>query len=141
MIKPRVFVTRRIPEAGLHRLLEACDLDVWEDELPPSREALFSRSRGKDGILSLLTDRIDAEFLDHVGDQLRVVSNYAVGYDNIDIAEMTRRGIPVGNTPDVLTDTTADFAFALLMAAARRIVEADRYVREGQWKTWGRACL
>jgi lactate dehydrogenase-like 2-hydroxyacid dehydrogenase len=112
-------------------------MDLWEDELPPPRDALLQRVAGCDGVLTLLTDRVDDEFLDAAGPRLRVVSNYAVGFDNIDVAACARRGIPVGNTPGVLTDTTADLAFALLMAAARRLPEGDRYVRAGSWRTWG----
>ena len=105
--------------------------------MPPSRDVLLRRVRGVDGILSLLTERIDAEILETAGSKLRVISNYAVGYDNIDIPAATARGIPVGHTPGILTETTADFAFALLMAAARRIVAANAYVQNGRWKTWG----
>ncbi len=94
-----------------------------QDELPPSREELLKRVRGVDGLLCLLTDRIDGEVMDEAGGQLKVISNHAVGFDNIDVPAATARGIPVGNTPDVLTDATADFAFALLMAVARRIPE------------------
>jgi len=135
--RPRVFVSRRIPDEGLRDVLEACEATVWPEELPPSRDALLSAVEGCDGILALLTDRVDAELLDRAGPQLKVVSNFAVGFDNIDIPECTRRGLPVGNTPGVLTETTADLAFALLMAAARRVAEGDRYVRAGRWKTWG----
>jgi glyoxylate reductase len=116
-------------------------VDLWTDELPPSREVLLQRVRGIDGLLCLLTDRIDGEVLDAAGPQLKVVSNHAVGYDNIDARAATARRIPVGNTPGILTDATADFAFALLMAAARRVVEGERYVREGKWKTWGPSLL
>lgn len=137
MANLKVFVSRLIPDAGLSLLRSDYDIDVWEDELPPSRSTLLEKVKGVDGILSLLTDKIDAEVMDAAGSQLKVVSNYAVGFDNIDIPEATRRGIPVGNTPGCLTETTADFAFALLMAGARRIVEADNYVRQGNWKTWG----
>ena len=135
--KPRVFVARKIPDDGIDRIFAACDARVWEDELPPPRAALLDAIRGCDGVLTLLTDRVDDEFLDAAGPGLKVVSNYAVGFDNIDVPAVTRRGIPAGNTPGVLTDTTADLAFALLMAAARRIPEGDRYVRAGKWKTWG----
>ena len=135
--RPKVFVARRLPEDGLRPILEACDARVWEDELPPPRAALLEAIRGCDGVLTLLTDKVDDEFLDAAGPQLKVVSNYAVGFDNIDVAALTRRGIPAGNTPGVLTDTTADLAFALLMAAARRIPEGSRYVRDGHWRTWG----
>jgi glyoxylate reductase len=114
-----------------------CDADIWEGELPPSREKLLKHVQGVEGILSLLTDRIDGEVMDRAGGQLKVISNLAVGFDNIDVQAASGRRIPVGNTPDVLTDATADFAFALLMAAGRRLVEADRYVRESKWKTWG----
>jgi len=134
---PRVFVARRIPEDGIEPILAACDARVWEDDLPPPRAALLEAIRGCDGVLTLLTDKVDDEFLDAAGAQLKVVSNYAVGFDNIDVPAVTRRGIPAGNTPGVLTETTADLAFALLMAAARRLPEGDRYVRAGNWKTWG----
>ena len=135
--RPRVFVARRIPDEGLTRVLAETDADLWADALPPPRDELLRRVRGVDGVLSLLTDRVDDELLDAAGPQLRVVSNFAVGFDNIDVPACTRRGIPVGNTPGVLTETTADFAFALLMAAVRRIPEGHDYVRAGHWKTWG----
>jgi lactate dehydrogenase-like 2-hydroxyacid dehydrogenase len=135
--RPKVFVSRRLPDDGLDPVLAACDARVWPDELPPPRGELVDAVRGCDGILTLLTDRVDDELLDAAGPQLKVVSNYAVGFDNIDVPALTRRGIPAGNTPGVLTDTTADLAFALLMAAARRLPEGDRYVRAGTWKTWG----
>jgi glyoxylate reductase len=135
--RPRVFVARIIPDEGLVALRASCDVDLWEGELPPPRDELLRRVAGCDGVLTLLTDRVDDEFLDAAGPGLKVVSNYAVGFDNIDVAACARRGIPVGNTPGVLTDTTADLAFALLMAAARRVSEGERYVREGKWKTWG----
>ena len=135
--RPRVFVARFIPSEGLDAVRDACDMDLWEDPLPPPRDELLRRVAGCDGVLTLLTDRVDDEFLDVAGAQLKVVSNYAVGFDNVDVAACARRGIPVGNTPGVLTDTTADLAWALLMAAARRLPEGDRYVRAGSWKTWG----
>lgn len=137
MTKPKVFVTRSIPDKGLDIVKQACEADIWPEELPPPRRVLLERVKGVDGILSLLTSKIDAAVMDTAGPQLKVISNYAVGFDNIDIPEATRRSIPVGNTPGVLTDTTADFAFALLMAAARRLVEGDKYSRAGKWKTWG----
>ena len=137
MTKPRAFVTRIIPDAGLDLVREACEVDLWEEELPPPHDELLRRVRGVDGLLSLLTDRVDDELLDAAGPQLKVVSNFAVGFDNIDVPALTRRRIPAGNTPGVLTETTADLAFALLMAAARRIPESVDYVREGRWKTWG----
>ena len=137
MSGPRVFVSRVIPDEGLDAVRDACELDLWTEELPPPRDELLRRSAGMDGLLTLLTDRVDAELLDAVGPQLKVVSNYAVGFDNLDVPELTRRRIPAGNTPGVLTETTADLAFALLMAAARRIDEGSRYVRGGRWKTWG----
>jgi len=137
MTKPKVFVTRIIPDKGLDMVRDFCEVDLWTDELPPSREELFRRVQGVNGILSLLTDHIDGEVMDTAGAQLKVISNHAVGFDNIDINAATARRIPVGNTPDVLTDATADFAFTLMMSAGRRILEADRYVRDGKWKTWG----
>jgi len=137
MAKPRVFVTSIIPDKGLDVVKEFCEADIWPGELPPPRNVLLDRVKGVAGILSLLTTKIDAEVMDTAGPQLKVISNYAVGFDNIDIPAATGRGIPVGNTPGVLTDTTADFAFALLMSAARRVVEGDNYTRAGKWKTWG----
>jgi glyoxylate reductase len=135
--RPRVFVSRIIPDEGLDLIRASCEMDLWDGELPPPRDELLRRVAGVDGALTLLTDKVDDAFLDAAGPQLRVVSNYAVGFDNIDVAACARRGIPVGNTPGVLTDTTADLAWTLLMAAARRVPEGDRYVRDGRWKTWG----
>ena len=135
--RPRVFVARRIPDDGLEPVLAACDAVVWPDELPPPRAEILRAIEGCAGVLTLLTDRVDDEFLDRAGPGLRVVSNYAVGFDNVDVPACTARGVPVGNTPGVLTETTADLAWALLMAAARRLPEGDRYVRAGRWKTWG----
>ena len=136
MKKPKVFVTRIIPDKGLDLVKEFCDADVWEGELPPPREEILRRTRGVDGLLSLLTDKVDGEVMD-AAPGLKVISNYAVGFDNIDVDAATARGVPVGNTPGALTDATADFAFALLMSAARRVPEGDRFVRDGKWKTWG----
>lgn len=141
MTKPRVFVTRMILDQGLKMIQEFCDAEIWLDELPPSRDILLERVQGMHGLLTLLTDRIDAEVMQAAGKDLRVISNHAVGYDNIDIAAANRLGITVGNTPGILTDATADFTFSLLLSMARRITEADQYVRSGQWKTWGPALL
>jgi len=134
---PRVFVSRRIPDAGLNRVTAETQADIWPEEMPPARDELLRRVAGVDGFLSLLTDRVDDELLDRAGPQLKVVSNYAVGFDNIDVPACTRRGVAVGNTPGVLTETTADCAFALLMSAARRFPEGYDYVRQDRWKTWG----
>jgi glyoxylate reductase len=141
MSKPTVFVTRIITERGLQMVKDFCEAEIWSDDLPPSREALLRGVQGKDGLLCLLTDRIDAEVMEAAGPQLKVISNHAVGFDNIDVPEATRRGIPVGNTPDVLTEATADFAFSLMMAAGRRVLEGVQYVRAGKWKTWGPTLL
>ncbi len=135
-MKPKVFVTRLIPEQGLDILRTECEVEVWQDELPPARALLLEKAKGNDALLTLLTDRVDAELLD-INPKLRVVANMAVGFDNIDVPAATARGVPIGNTPGVLTDTTADFAFALMMSAARRVVEGADYVRAGKWKTWG----
>lgn len=136
MSQPKVFVTRVIPDAGLDLLRPHVELDIWPDELPPDYETLRARSATVDGLLCLLSDRIDAALIEG-SPRLKVISTMAVGFDNIDIQAATARGIPVGHTPGALTEATADFAFALLMAAARRITEAERYVRAGRWKTWG----
>jgi lactate dehydrogenase-like 2-hydroxyacid dehydrogenase len=136
MSKPRVFVTRQIPAVGVRKLQEHFDVDLWDQTRPPSREILLQRSRGAVGLLTLLSDRVDAELLDAAGDQCKVISNYAVGYNNIDVAEVVRRGARVGNTPDVLTDATADMAMCLLLAAARHLKPAIDSVRDGSWFTW-----
>lgn len=135
MSLPRVFVTRRIPEAGLERLRAHAEVRMWEGDLPVPPDVLRCEAAEADGLLTLLTDRVDAALLG-AAPRLRVVSQMAVGYDNIDVAACAARGIPVGHTPDVLTHTSADLAFALLLAAARRVVEADRFTREGRWQTW-----
>jgi lactate dehydrogenase-like 2-hydroxyacid dehydrogenase len=135
--RPRVFVSRRIPDAGLAIVREEAEVDLWEqDDVPPPRDELLRRIRGVDGVLTLLMERVDDEFLDAAGPQLTVVSNFAVGYDNIDVPACTRRGIPVGNTPGVLTEATADQAMALLLAVARRIPEARDYVLGDRWQSW-----
>ena len=136
MAKPKVFVTRVIPDKGLDLVKEACEVDLWEGDLPPSRDELLKRVKGVDGLLSLLTEKIDGELIDAAGSQLKVISNMAVGFDNVDVNAATIRKIPIGNTPDVLTDATADFAFALMMSAGRNLLGGDRYVRSGQWQTW-----
>lgn len=136
MGKPRVYVTRVIPDQGLDLVREFCDATIWPEELPPPRDVILRETRDADGLLSLLTDPVDGALMDACP-RLRVVSNFAVGFDNLDVPAATERGIVMGNTPGVLTETTADFAFALLMAAARRIVEGVEYVRADRWKTWG----
>lgn len=135
-MKPKILITRRVPQAGIDLLAAHCDIELWDSDLPIPRAALLEKVADKDAIYCLLTERIDDELLD-AAPNLKVVSQMAVGFDNIDVAACTRRGIPVGNTPGVLTETTADFAWALLMTAARRIVEGVEYVRAGRWVTWG----
>jgi glyoxylate reductase len=134
-LKPKVFVTRILPEAGLKLIREACDADIWQDPLPPSAEVIRQKLPACDGLVSLLTDRIDGPLLD-LAPRLKVVSNFAVGFNNIDVPACTQRGIAVGNTPGVLTDATADMAFCLLITAARRVVEGHQYSISGKWKTW-----
>jgi len=134
-IKPKVFVTRLLPEAGLKLIREACDSEIWQDQLPPPAAVLRHKIAGCDGLVSLLTDKIDGPLLD-LAPRLKVVSNFAVGFNNIDVPAATQRGIAVGNTPGVLTDATADMAFCLLIAAARRVVEGHQYTLAGKWKTW-----
>ena len=132
----KVFVARQIPASGLDRIQANTECVVWPERLPPTRDELIRLSVGCDGVLTLLSDVIDARFFDAVGPQLKVVSNFAVGYNNIDIAEASRRGIAVGNTPDVMTDATADIAVALLLAAARGLKQGIDNVVAHQWKTW-----
>jgi glyoxylate reductase len=133
--KPKVFVTRRIPTAGLSRISHQCDAEIWPEQMPPSYDLIKQKLATCDGLVSLLTDRIDAALMD-AAPRLKVVSNYAVGFNNIDVPAATARGIAVGNTPGVLTDATADMAFCLLIAAARRLVDSVYYSQAGQWKTW-----
>jgi glyoxylate reductase len=135
MAKMKVFVTRLIPEAGLRKVQEQCECDIWREPLPPPYDVLRAKAADGDGLLSLLTDKIDAALMD-ASPRLKVVSNYAVGFNNIDVKAATERGIAVGNTPGVLTDATADMAFCLLIAAARRVVEGHQYSQAGKWKTW-----
>jgi glyoxylate reductase len=133
--KPKVFVTRIFPDAGLSKVKAACDAEIWPEPLPPPYELIRQKVSKCDGLLSLLTDKIDPGLMD-AGPQLKVVSNFAVGFNNIDVKAATERGICVGNTPGVLTDATADMAFCLLIAAARRVVEGHAYTLSGKWQTW-----
>ncbi len=132
-----VLVTRRLPAPAMQRISERCDVTLHEGPLAIPRDRLLQDIRGKVGAVTLLTDRVDDEFLDAAGPQLGIVANYAVGFDNIDVEACTRRGVLCSNTPDVLTETTADTAWALLMAAARRIPEGDRFLRSRQPWVWG----
>lgn len=133
--KAKVFVTRLIPDAGLNRIKEHCEADIWPEQMPPPYDVLKRKIADCDGLVSLLTDKIDPPLLD-AAPRLRVVSNFAVGFNNIDIPAATARGIAVGNTPGVLTDATADMAFCLLIGASRRLAEGHQYSVSGQWKTW-----
>jgi len=136
MPKPLVYVTRQIPDAGLVKLRERCDVVVNPEDRPLSREELLAAVAEADAVLGLLTDKIDAGFFD-AATRLKGYANYAVGFDNIDVPEATRRRIPVSNTPDVLTNATAELAWALLLAVARRVVETDAIMRSGAWPGWG----
>ncbi|MFL5893791.1 MAG: 2-hydroxyacid dehydrogenase [Thermoleophilaceae bacterium] len=131
----RVFVTRRLPGDALNRLADEHDVEVWQGRLQPSHAKLLEKAGDCEGLLTLLTDKIDRGVIEGC-EKLEVISNYAVGVDNVDVEAATERGIPVGYTPDVLTEATADATFALLLAAARRIVEGDAVVRAGRWLTW-----
>jgi glyoxylate reductase len=134
-VSEKVLVTREIPEAGL-RPFEDFDVTVLS-EGPPERDELLEAVRGIAGVLSTVTEKIDAEFMDAAGDDLKVIANMAVGYDNVDLEAANERGVVVTNTPGVLTETTADTAFMLLLAAARRLGEGERIVRAGEWEAWG----
>jgi len=133
MPKPKVFVTREMPERGLRIIKEKFDAEVWRDYAPPPKKVIIEKAAKVDALATLLSDNIDAEVF-NAAPKLKIVAQMAVGFDNIDVEEATRRGIYVTNTPGVLTETTADFAWTLLMAVARRVVEADKYVRTGKWK-------
>ena len=133
-MKPKVFITRRIFDETLDRIRAVCEVDLWEDELPPPYETIVERVRSVDGLLCMITDRIDSALMD--GSSLKIISQMAVGVDNIDVAAAHARGIPVGHTPGVLTEATADIAMALLLGGARRIVETAEYIKRGGWRTW-----
>ena len=128
-----VYVTRMVPEANLERLRQLFDVEINAMDRPLTREELLAKVAGRDGIISFLTDRIDGELLDAAGPQLKIVANFAVGVNNLDVEAATRRGIVLTNTPGVLDDATATLTLALLLATARRVVEADRYIRAGRW--------
>ena len=137
-MKNDVYVTHVIPDEGLVLIeRELGGYDIWEGEPAVPREVLLEQARGRKGLLSILTDGIDAELMDAAGDGLKVIANYAVGYNNVDVDEATRRRIVVTNTPGVLTETTADLAWSLIMAVSRRVVEADNFLRKGKWRGWG----
>lgn len=136
MSQPSVFVTRRIAPEALEKLAQVCQVEVWQEETPPSAQTLAEKAAHAQGLLTLLTDPMNADLI-HQSPELKVISQMAVGYDNIDIAAATQAGIPVGHTPGILTETTADFTWALLMAAARRVVEAHQEVQKGIWRPWG----
>ena len=136
MTRPKAYITRRVPQAAIDIVAAACDYAVWDSEDQPTpRDVLLREAANADGLLAMLSDRIDAEFLD-AAPRCRVIANMAVGYDNIDVPVLTERGVLLTNTPGVLTETTADLAWALLMAAARRIVEGQKLIEAGQWKSW-----
>jgi glyoxylate reductase len=139
--KPKVYVTRELPERGLKIIKERFDAGVWPEYAPPPKRTIIEKAKDVDALATLLSDKIDAEVLD-AAPKLKMIAQLAVGFDNVDVQEATKRGIYVSNTPEVLTDTTADFAWALLMTLARRVVEADKYVRTGRWKVgWHPAML
>jgi glyoxylate reductase len=133
---PRVFVTRQVAPEAIKILQAAAEVNVWQEDRAIPRDVLLREVRGADGVLSLLTEKVDDEFLDTAGPGLKVVANMAVGFDNFDVPALTRRGVVGTNTPGVLTETTADFAFALMMGIARYVAQGSEYVKAGRWKTW-----
>jgi glyoxylate reductase len=139
-MKPSVYVTRHLPQAAYDELAAACTVRSWDETFPPPYDTLREEAGAAKGLICMLTDTIDDALLE-AAPQLKVVSQVAVGYDNIDLAAAAARGIAVGNTPGVLTAATADFTWALLLAAARRVVEGDAYVHDGRWQTWGLTLL
>ena len=135
--KPKIFITRNIPDQPLQRAKELFDVEQWEDDWNIPRDELLKRVAGKDGLMTLLTEKVDGELLDAAGPQLKIVANFAVGFDNIDVPACTERGVLASNTPEVLSETTADLAFALLVSAGRRIAEGDRFLRAKTPWVWG----
>ena len=136
MARPNVYVTRQIPQEGIELLQATCDVEINPEDRPLTREELLEKVKGRDAVLCLLTDKIDAEVYEAAAG-VKGFANYAVGYDNIDVPEATKRGIPISNTPGVLTDATAEMAWALLFAVGRRVIESDAVMRSGEWKGWG----
>ncbi|MEH7886148.1 D-glycerate dehydrogenase [Bacillus sp. JJ1609] len=135
-MKPYVYITRKLPEDTIAEITHLFDVKMWDHEdIPVSREVLLEEAKKASALITMLSDKVDAELLT-AGNNLKIVANLAVGYDNIDLGAATKCGILVSNTPDVLTETTADLTFALLMATARRVVEAAEYVKAGQWEGW-----
>ncbi len=135
-MKPSIFITRKLPQAVIEPLNAEYQVEMWEKEdVPVPRDVLLKKAGSASALITMLSDQMDGELLEHAS-SLKVVANLAVGYDNIDLQAAKEKGVIICNTPDVLTDTTADLTFGLLMAAARRIVEADRYIKEGRWKSW-----
>jgi len=139
-VKPKIFVTRHLPTIARDELEKSCEVEIWDYETPPPYKTLVKKIADKEGLLCLLTDRIDSALME-AAPYLKVISQCAVGYDNINVEAALARGIAVGNTPGVLTNATADFAFSLLISAARRVVEGMDYVRAGKWETWGLTTL
>jgi lactate dehydrogenase-like 2-hydroxyacid dehydrogenase len=135
-----VFVTRRLPGSALVRLAQAHDIEVWPEHMPPPRSELLAQAADAEGLLTLLTESVDTKLMD-ASPGLRAISNYAVGVDNVDVEAATARGIPVGNTPGVLTESTADLTVALMLAVMRRLTEGEAFVRRGGWRTWEPAAL
>ena len=135
-MQPKIYITRRIPESGIKLLQESCDVEIWDSDDVVPRDVFLKGISDKDAVLCLLTDKVDAETMD-VAKSVKIFANMAVGFDNIDVEECTKRGVMASNTPGVLTGTTADFAFTLLMSAARRIREGHEFVQAGKWETWG----
>ncbi|GFZ83156.1 D-glycerate dehydrogenase [Compostibacillus humi] len=137
MEKDRIFITRKIPEHLLEPYTDMFDFSMWENEEEPvPKDVLFQEAEQADGLICMVSEKVDKALIEH-GKRLKVIANVAVGYDNIDVEEATKRGIIVTNTPDVLTETTADLGFALLMATARRIIEANKFIAENRWREWG----
>jgi len=141
MAKPTVYVTKQVPETAIRMLAKQCEVEVNPEDRSLTREELLAKVKGKNAVMTMLSDTIDATVLDEVGSYCTIIANYAVGYNNIDIPAATERGIFATNTPDVLTDATADMAWALLLAVARRVVEGDRFTRAGKFKGWGSLML
>lgn len=136
--RKKIYVTRELPEEAIQILKPKFEVEVWQGEMPPPKSLLVEKVKEADGLICLLTEKIDEDVVNAAGSQLRGICQIAVGFDNINVKAATTKGICVTNTPGVLTETTADYAFTLLVATARRIAEADKYVKSGQWKVpWG----